>query len=139
MGHIELIARAVIQREDKILLAHKIGDPNTFLPGGHIDYGEYSDAALIRELREELGIEAEIGEFMGLQEYQFKDWDGRHHHEINFIYRAETKDEIKSRESHLEFLWCEFDQLEEKMLLPDTLPSLITDYMMTGKTFHSTR
>ena len=55
-GSIEFIARAVIQKEDSFLLAHEIGEPNTFLPGGHIEYGDFSDTALRRELKEELGV-----------------------------------------------------------------------------------
>jgi len=136
MAEIELIARALIQRDDKILLAHKIGEPNTFLPGGHVDYGEYTDTALRRELKEELGVEAEIGEFMGTYEYQFREEDGKEHHEINFIYRAETREPIQSKESHLEFQWCPVDELTEKTLLPEALPELIKEYLKTGRIFH---
>ena len=139
MAQIEFIARAVIRRGDDILLAHKLGDHNTFLPGGHIEYGEYSDEALLRELREELGVDAVIGALIGTFEYQFNDWAGKHHHEINFIYTAETTDQLHSRESHLIFLWCQMDKLAEKMLLPDTLPELLTGYINTGNRFHSTK
>ena len=136
MAEIEHIARAVINHGDKILLAHKLGEPNTFLPGGHIDYGEFSDAALRRELMEELGVTAEIREFMGTLEYMFTEENGKHHHEINYIYTAETGEAIKSRESHLEFLWCPIDQLEMKTMLPEILPILIKGYFETGKIFH---
>ena len=136
MAHIELISRAVIKRDDEILLAHKIGEPNTFLPGGHIDHGEYSDAALRRELREELGIDAEIGELMGTYEYQFREENGKEHHEINFIYKASTSESIQSKESHLEFQWCQVEKLAEKTLLPDALPMLIKEYLETGRMFH---
>jgi len=136
MAQIELIARAVIQRGDEILLANKIGEPNTFLPGGHVDYGEYTDKALRRELREELGVDAKIIEFMGTQEYQFREENGREHHEINFIYRAETSEPIQSKESHLEFLWCPVEKITEKTLLPEALPELIKEYLETGRMFH---
>jgi 8-oxo-dGTP pyrophosphatase MutT (NUDIX family) len=137
-GFIELIARAVIQKENKILLAHKIGEPNTFLPGGHVEYGEYSNAALRRELREELGIEATIGEIIGILEYQYTDEDNNKHHEINFIYNAEINEKVLSKESHLEFLWCSLNYLVDKMLLPDPLPTLVTEHIETGQRFHCT-
>ena len=136
MAEIELIARALIHRDGKILLAHQIGEPNTFLPGGHVDYGEYTDIALRRELKEELGVDAEIGEFMGIQEYQFMEENEREHHEINFIYRAQTSEPIQSKESHLEFLWCPVEELTEKTLLPEALPDLIKEYLETGRIFH---
>lgn len=137
MERIELIVRAVIQRDDSILISSKVGEPNTFLPGGHVEYGEYSGEALERELSEELGIEVELKEFVGVLEYQYVDWDGgRHHHEVNFIYRAETTNKISPRENHLDFHWCKINQLEEIMLLPDSLPKLIKEYCKTGQMFH---
>ena len=135
MAGIELITRAFIRRGDRVLLAHKFGEVNTFLPGGHIEFGEYSDEALSRELREELGVEAKVKDFMGVHEYQFTHKD-IHHHEVNLIYEADIKGEATSVESHLEFLWCSLDQLEEKNLLPESLPSLIREYTRTKKIFH---
>jgi 8-oxo-dGTP diphosphatase len=135
MKYIELIARAVIRKNDELLLAHKIVEPNTFLPGGHIEYAEYSDYALLRELHEELVINAEIKSFMGVQEYLFKQ-HGKSHHEINLIYEATISSEGESKEKGLEFLWCRLDQLEAKNLLPESLPKLIREYYKTGKIFH---
>ena len=139
MAEIELIARALIQRDDKILLAHQIGEPNTFLPGGHVDYGEYTDTALRRELKEELGVDAEISDFMGTLEYMFTEENEKHHHEINFIYKATINEPAQSQESHLEFQWCPVDELTEKMLLPDSLSSLINEYNKTGQKFHKNK
>ena len=136
MAEIELIARALIQRDDEILLAHMIGESNTFLPGGHVDYGEYTDIALKRELKEELGVEAEIGELIGTQEYQFMEENGQEHHEINFFYTATINEPVQSRESHLEFLWCPVEKLTQKTLLPEALPKLIKKYLETGRIFH---
>jgi len=45
--------------DNHILLAHAIGEPNTFLPGGHITKGEPARDALIHEVREETGLDAE--------------------------------------------------------------------------------
>ena len=46
MSSIEFIARAVFRKDGEILLAHKIGESNTFLPGGHIELEEYAKEAL---------------------------------------------------------------------------------------------
>lgn len=42
--------------EKKVLLAQAIGEKNTFLPGGHIEFGESAKDALVREIEEELGL-----------------------------------------------------------------------------------
>lgn len=139
MEEIEIIARAVIRRNNMILLAHKKGENNTFLPGGHVNYGEYTEEALKRELLEEIGIEVKVKGFMGIIEYQYKEYNGNHHHEINFIYMVETLNKIKSRETHISFQWCEIGKLDEKTLLPDILTKLIKEYYKKGKPFHASK
>ena len=53
----------VLRDGDRVLLGHRSPErawyPNVWdLPGGHVEAGETPVAALVRELREELGIEA---------------------------------------------------------------------------------
>jgi 8-oxo-dGTP pyrophosphatase MutT (NUDIX family) len=57
----ERIVAAVLRDGDRILLCHRSPDRRWYpdvwdLPGGHADDGESPGAALVRELREELGI-----------------------------------------------------------------------------------
>ncbi|KPJ49085.1 hypothetical protein AMJ40_06325 [candidate division TA06 bacterium DG_26] len=56
---IDTVVRGVLVSDNHILLAHAIGEPNTFLPGGHITKGEPARDALIHEVREETGLDAE--------------------------------------------------------------------------------
>ena len=50
------LARAVFIHENKILLAQAKGDTNTFLPGGHVEFGESAKETLKREIQEEMGV-----------------------------------------------------------------------------------
>jgi ADP-ribose pyrophosphatase YjhB (NUDIX family) len=59
-------AYGLILREGRILLtrlAHRISaDERWHLPGGGVDHGEDPRDALVREIREETGLEAQVGE-----------------------------------------------------------------------------
>ena len=76
--------RAVIVRDNKVLLAHTKGAANTFLPGGHIELGEKAEEALAREIREELGEESRTTSFLGAIENSWVQ-DGVRQHEINLF------------------------------------------------------
>ena len=62
------VTAAVIEKDGKVLIAkRRAGDRHGGrweFPGGKIDSGETPEACLRRELKEELGIEADIGEFI---------------------------------------------------------------------------
>jgi 8-oxo-dGTP diphosphatase len=69
---VEVVA-AVIEREGNILIGQRKPRGRHGLkwefPGGKVEPGENLRAALVRELREELGIEAQIGE--EIERYDF--------------------------------------------------------------------
>jgi len=60
--------------------------------GGTIEFGEYGDQALVREMREELGAEIENVRYLGLCENLFHAPDGRAAHEIALLYGADLAD-----------------------------------------------
>ncbi len=61
------VTAAVIRKDEKVLIAKKkkvsMGYPWEF-PGGKVEPGETLEACLKRELREELGIEVEVGDLI---------------------------------------------------------------------------
>jgi mutator protein MutT len=69
------VVAALIQREGKILVGQRQrGDTHAGkweFPGGKVEHGESPVEALARELREELGIEAVIGEEVIRYEYSY--------------------------------------------------------------------
>lgn len=69
------VTAAVIELEGKILLARrKKDDPlrsKWEFPGGKMEPGESPEECLKRELKEELGIDAEVGEFICSSTYHY--------------------------------------------------------------------
>jgi 8-oxo-dGTP pyrophosphatase MutT (NUDIX family) len=61
-------------------------------PGGGVEFGERSDAALRREIREELGCEIRHPRLLGVLENLFT-LDGDPGHEIVFVYEAELENQ----------------------------------------------
>lgn len=58
-------------------------------PGGGVEFGERAEAAIHREVREELGVRIDSAELLGVVENIF-DAYGRAGHEIAFVYRIRS-------------------------------------------------
>ena len=122
LAGIESIARGVCVRDGRLLLCRAKGGSSTYLPGGHIEFGETGREALVREVREELGVDSSAGVFLGALENSFIQ-RGSPHAEINLIYELKLADdidlrEIKSQEDWIEFIWHDISDLESVNLLP---------------------
>lgn len=65
--HKKLIAAAIIERDGKILIARRAKNDSLLgkweFPGGKLEEGETLQECLKRELFEELGINAQVGEY----------------------------------------------------------------------------
>jgi len=70
-----LAAYALVRRDDEVLLTRISASgahPGAWtLPGGGVDHGESPAAALVREVREETGLEATVGDLLGVHDEHF--------------------------------------------------------------------
>ena len=130
---IDVIVRGVLVSGNHILLAHALGKANTFLPGGHITKGEPARDALIREIREETGLDAEVKKYLGTIEHA---WDeaGGISHEINLVFSVSVSDidhrlPVPSKESKLEFIWYPLERLGDSKLEPSSLRLLLPGWL----------
>ena len=94
------------------------------VPGGHIEFGEKGREALVREMKEETGLDAKCGRFMGVIENSFMQ-HGKPHAEINLVYEMEVgSPDVASQEDWIGFEWVALDRLGEAKLLPESFQSL---------------
>ncbi len=122
---IEILARAVCVRSGKLLLCHGKGASNTYLPGGHVEFGEGAEVAVCREIEEEMGKRARVKRFLGAVEHAFVQ-SGKKHVEINLVFEVviegiTTGRQPDSCEGHIEFEWHPLRALKGSCLEPWTL------------------
>jgi 8-oxo-dGTP diphosphatase len=108
-----IVVAGVMEREGRILIAQRKRTGQHPLkwefPGGKVETGEAPEAALVRELEEELGIRARAGAEIMRYEYQYP---GREPVLLVF-YRVE---EFSGEPRNLDFeqiLWAPRDQLRD--------------------------
>ncbi len=136
MQKIEVISRALIIKEDKILVCRDKKNKNYFFPGGHIEVGEFSREALKRELMEELSLKTKNFYFIGLVENRYTARK-KEYHEINFIYYTTYYNfKKKSVENHLDFFLFSIDEFKKADIRPKKLKEAILTWKKDKKFFH---
>lgn len=128
------LARAVVLVDGRLLLANHIDHDNTFLPGGHVDPLESCVTTIEREIEEEMGLKALVGNYLGAIEHcWYEDEIDRIHHEINHYFIVSiagiaSGNSPPSIEDHLRFFWSSLDDLERHNLRPAPLRDLVRNY-----------
>jgi 8-oxo-dGTP diphosphatase len=85
------------------------------LPGGKVEPGETDQAALLRECREELGVEVMLGTRIG------RDWPIGDYGVLRVWLAAVVDGEPRAIE-HAELRWLSVEQLDDVDWLPGDLP-----------------
>ena len=139
-------AAAIIVHEGRLLVLQDEGIPHDYLPGGRVHLRESAEAALARELREELDVDLPPHRLVFMAE-SFFTLNGTRYHELGLYHLMEAPPELLARgdrftrvegqEIH-HFRWVKFDELrgmsffpiflkERIFSLPDTPEFVILD------------
>ena len=101
--------------------------------GGGIEFLERSEDALKREFKEEINIEIELGDFLGISENIFN-YKGKDAHEPILFYEAYINDKDYQQKYDLvdddietEAVWVDIDKFKNKELI--LYPAQIFNYL----------
>lgn len=121
----------ILIRGSNVLLQRASDDLAYAFPGGHVNFGETSENAVVREFKEETTADIIPLRLLWVGE-NFFPWGGRDCHQICFYYlvalRDETQlpsdrsflgmDEIDQKRIPLEFSWVDISTLDSIPLYP---------------------
>ncbi|MFF5495232.1 (deoxy)nucleoside triphosphate pyrophosphohydrolase [Streptomyces aquilus] len=119
-----VVVGAALLDADRLLAARRSAPPELAgrweLPGGKVEPGETPEAALVRELREELGVEVEVedrvpGEWPLRAPYVLQVWTAR---------LLPDSPEPKPLQDHDELRWLSRDELRDVPWLDQDIPAV---------------
>ena len=129
---------AIITNKNKILAMHDERSPYYYLPGGRVALHESAETAVLREIKEELEIDAEIVRPLWFNESFFvEDVNGEKYHELCVYFLVDIsktdlllkgeKFTLYERHHTHDFEWLEFDRLKSEYFYPLFLKKRIFD------------
>jgi len=96
------------------------------LPGGHVSFGETSANTLIREFKEEAGVDIKINRLIWVEENFWK-WGCKDAHNISFYYLVSLKNDadipdsfckIMNDNKDIKLTWLTFDEIQKLTIYP---------------------
>ena len=125
------VVAAVIRGGDKLFAtARGYGEYKGWweFPGGKIEDGETPQQALVREIREELSVDIEVGDLIGTVEYDYPDF----HLSMDCFFAKIVEGSIELKEAE-DAKWLTYDQLDDVKWLP--ADKELIDMMKNSKQF----
>ena len=125
----------IIKQENKYLIMRVNKTPYYHIPGGHIELGEDSEQAVVREIKEEIGCDVKEASLFAIQE-NFWTRNNKKCYGIEFYYiikpmqQLEMKDyerieNDKGEKRILEFKWATSEELKDIDLRPTNIRDML--------------
>lgn len=129
---------AIMINENRLLAMHDERSPYFYLPGGRVNLHETAEYAVLREVKEELDIDAEIVRPLWFnQSFFIEDVNNERYHEIclyflvdisktNLLDKGEKFSLLEGKHKHI-FEWLAFEKLKSEYLYPLFIKDKIYD------------
>lgn len=110
-----VIVKGIILYEEKVLILKRsntdeVGAGNWEFVGGSIDYGEALEEALLREIKEEVSIEVEIGKILYATTYN----TSPNRYDVIIVYKCNGRNNnVKLSKEHSEYRWVNEKELRQ--------------------------
>ena len=122
-------ATALILQNRKLLVTKE--DNHFYTIGGAIQVNERTEDAVVREVREELGVKAQAGKLAFVVENRFEQ-DGVYWHSIEFHYLVDLLEDapliMQEDEKRQPCEWINLDKLKGINLVPAFLKTTLPDW-----------
>lgn len=111
MKPVKTTVGCVIEKDGKILLAKRNHEPFKdywCIPGGHIEFGEDPENAVIREVKEEVGLDIKP-RFLGYVNEYYGDLDW---HAVALMFYSKAEGEIQQNKEEIkEIKWFDKEEI----------------------------
>ena len=99
----------IFNQKGEVLLLQSHKWPGVYVvPGGHVELGEHLEEAVVREAKEETGLDIYDPEFIIFQQFIYDTGFWKHRHFIFFDFAAKTVDtEVVLNEEAQEYIWSQ--------------------------------
>ncbi|MBT2691657.1 NUDIX hydrolase [Bacillus sp. ISL-55] len=126
---------AVMIVDNHVLIHKQVKDEHWALPGGRVELLEDSQTSVVREVKEELGIDIKVDRLLWFTE-NFFDYNNKDYHEIGLYYKVAPlngsfnfhKDEFFGEEGErLIYQWVPISNLEKIKLYPEFIRTSLSE------------
>lgn len=136
-GRFKFRVCGIVEKDQKFLVMRMNENKFYCLPGGHVELGEDTQTAVLREMQEELGYEVKIKKLACVHQNLFKTDDGKLFHELGFYYLVNPKNQNLKTENYFrtendkgeikthEFRWVRKEELKDLDFRPNVIKKII--------------
>lgn len=128
---------AVIIHNGRFLLMRNPGESYAYTVGGRVRFGETTEEAVVREVKEETNVTLEIDRMLFFQEQLFVE-NGLRIHEIGVYFLMKDSEALENVECHSHaksgapetLFWAAPEELDKLYIVPESVAAKLRDLPM---------